>query len=248
MGLPLNASAVLNNVDLVGNPPPPIQPSQGIDGVGIMLGCGESDGVSDVGKQDVDISLVTCGTELLSEPVLSTLVIVGVIASNNLVVGDGSTKPIDNLDPQSIDLDHPLDDIVEDVVAKVSSPNDNVVSDANKNVDGGHCLGIALNRFDIDLCDVKKVVLVESSNDLNDIIHFSTVASLGVQLTPKVEVFKRNEHVVDVLISIVYNAELKAQLALSLNNDDPSNWLEDPYSSACGGVVGDLVDDVDELQ
>ncbi|KAH0455930.1 hypothetical protein IEQ34_015962 [Dendrobium chrysotoxum] len=213
----VNAFAALNTVDLDGNPPPPVQPSQGYGGVEMVLGCGEADVISDIGIQAVDLPLVTCGTELLSEHVLSTPLIVGAIASDNLVAADISAKPIDNLDPQSVGLDHPLDDMVDDVVARVSSPNDNVVSDANQIY-------------------------------LNAIIHVSLVASLGVQLSSHMEVFKRNELIFYVPISVIYNAELKAQLALTLNNDDPSDWLEDSFSSACRGAGGDLVDDVDELQ
>ncbi|KAL0920089.1 hypothetical protein M5K25_009197 [Dendrobium thyrsiflorum] len=153
-----------------GIPPPPVQPSQINGGVGMALGCGEADVVSIVGIQAGDLPLVTCGTELLSEPVRSTPLIVGAIALDNLVVTDFSTKTIDNLDPQSVGLDHPLNDMVEDTAAS-SSPNDNVVSDANQNVDGGN----------IDLCDANKVVLVESSSDLNAIIGVSPV-------TPHVEV------------------------------------------------------------
>ncbi|KAL0928116.1 hypothetical protein M5K25_002357 [Dendrobium thyrsiflorum] len=165
----VNASAALNTVDLDGISPLKVM---------VVLEW----------RSAGDLPLVTCGTELLSGLVRSTPLISSAIASDNLVADDISTKPIENLDPQSVGLDHPLDDMVEDATARVSSPNDNVISDANQNVDGGN----------IDLCDANKAVLVESSNDLNAIIGVSPVASLGVQITPHVEVVKGNEPVFDV--------------------------------------------------
>ncbi|KAH0467441.1 hypothetical protein IEQ34_004679 [Dendrobium chrysotoxum] len=240
----------LNNHPMI-IPRPPVQPStslQGNSGDGMVLGCGEVDVVSDVGIQAVELPLVRCGNELVFELVLSTPIIGGANALDNLVAADVLAIPINNLDPLSVGLDHPLDDMVDDGVARVKSPNDNVVSDANQNVDGGHCLGNAMHRLNIEMCDVNKVVLIDSSSDLNTTIPVSPMASLGVSLTPNVGVFKENELVFDAPISVVSNAELKAQLALTVNNDDPSDWLEDSSSLACEGAEGDLVDYVDELQ
>ncbi|KAI0530552.1 hypothetical protein KFK09_000096 [Dendrobium nobile] len=95
------------------------------------------------------------------------------------------------------------------IVGRDDIPIDDVVFDANRIVEVGHCQGIAhgfshvKDRLNMEVCDVNKVVLNESSGNLNATTLESPLASLGTPLSPNSKVFNGNAPIIDVTVSII---------------------------------------------
>ncbi|KAL0927254.1 hypothetical protein M5K25_001417 [Dendrobium thyrsiflorum] len=108
-------------------------------------------------------------------------------------------------------------------------------SDANNvvNVETTHVSCSVVDSLKLDVCDVNKVILNESSASLD-----SPLTSFEPVLSLIIDVPKDKSAFVDIPISIMSDEDLKAHLATSLNISslDQVDWLDDSLTPICRGA------------